>query len=106
MDILTNKNYREFSYFSRYTNFPYYYNTEDKKYIYGTTSHLNDSATYVLHKILPNETYDSLALDYYNNPTYFWVICDFNKIQNPYEKPKVGTWLRIPTLADVTFTEV
>lgn len=106
MDILTDKNYKDYSYFSRYTSFPYYYNIEDKKYVYGTTSHLNDAATYVLHKVLVNETYDSLALDYYNNPTYFWVICDFNKVQNPFEKPKVGTWLRIPTLADVTFDEV
>lgn len=106
MDKLVNKKYKDYNYFSRYTSFPYYYHTDDKKYIYGFTSHLKDTATYVLHKVKQNETYDSIALDYYNNPTFFWVICDFNKVQNPFEKPLVNVMLKIPTLSDISFEEV
>lgn len=106
MERLVNKAYKEYGYFSRYTSFPYYYNTEDKKYVYGTTSHINQNATYVLHKVKQNETYDSIALDYYNNPTFFWVICDFNKVQNPFTKPAPDTMIKVPTLADIGFKEV
>ena len=71
MDILQNKNYKSYDYFSRYSSFPYYYNSIDKKYIYGTTSQINTNISYILHKVKKNETLDSISLDYYNNPTYF-----------------------------------
>lgn len=70
-DKLTNKQYKDYDYLSRYTSFPFYYNEGDRKYIYGVTSQLNQSITYVLHEIKVNETLDTLALDYYNNPTFF-----------------------------------
>ena len=105
MDVLTNKQHKEYDYFSRYTSFPIYYHTEDKKYVYGTTSQIKDDVTYVLHKVKQNETYDSIALDYYNNPTFYWVICDFNKVQDPFTRPEVDSMIKIPTLADVSFEE-
>ena len=43
---LTNKKYKDYSYMSRYNNFPYYWDTIDKKYVYGTTSWLNDETIY------------------------------------------------------------
>ena len=70
-DKLTNKQYKDYDYLSRYTSFPFYYNEEDRKYIYGVTSQLNQNITYVLHEVKVNETLDTLALDYYNNPTFF-----------------------------------
>ena len=106
MDVLVNKQYREYDYLSRYTGFPLYYHKLDKKYVSGTTSQMQDSITYTLHKVKQGETYDSIALDYYNNPTFFWVICDFNKVQDPYEKPVVDSMIKIPTLADVSFEEI
>lgn len=70
-DKLTNKQYKDYDYLSRYTSFPFYYNEEDRKYVYGVTSQLNQNITYVLHEVKVNETLDTLALDYYNNPTFF-----------------------------------
>ena len=87
MEVLESKSYRSYDYISRYTAFPYYYNKEDNKYIYGTTSQLNTDVGYSIHIVRKNDTYDSIALDYYNTPTLYWVICDFNQIQNPFDKP-------------------
>lgn len=106
MDILQNKNYKNYDYFSRYSSFPYYYNSVDKKYIYGTTSQINVNVSYILHNVRKNETLDSIALDYYNNPTYFWVIADFNRIQDPYDKLQEGSSLKIPSLSSISFEEV
>lgn len=105
MDILKNKQFREYNYISRYAGFPFYYNTLDNKYVYGTTAQLKTNVPYVLHKVVQNETLDSIALDFYNNPTFFWVIADFNRIQDPYKKLKVGEELKIPTLSDISFEE-
>lgn len=105
MDILTDKQYKSYNYFSRYTGFPFYYNLNDNKYIYGTTAQLRQNNSYALHKVKKGESFDSIALDYYNNPTFFWVICDFNKIQDPYIKLEQGEILKIPVLSNVTFRE-
>ena len=107
MDALIDKQYKVYSYLSRYTSFPYWYNKEDRKYIYGTTTQLTqDNISYALHKVTWQDTLDTLALDYYNNPTFFWVIADFNHIQDPFSSLEVGTTLKIPTLSDIKFEEV
>ena len=106
MDILKDKAIKSYSYFSRYASFPYYYNTEDKKYVYGTTSQIKDTIPYTIHKVKINETFDTIALDYYNNPTFFWVICDFNKIQDPYTELVPGTTLKIPVLSDISYKDI
>jgi nucleoid-associated protein YgaU len=49
------------------------------------------------------DTLDTLALYYYNNPTYFWVIADFNRIQDPYADLVVDSVLRIPTFSNIAF---
>lgn len=103
MDILKNKSYKNYNRLSRYQQFPTYYNTLDNKYMYGTTSYLNTNTPYIRYKVKDNDTYDSIALDAYNNPTYFWVICDFNKIQNPLDIPKPDTILNIPVLSNISF---
>lgn len=106
MDVLIYKQYKDYDYFSRYVSFPFYYHTEDKKFIYGTTSQIKEDIKYVLHRVATNETIDSIALDYYNNPSFFWAICDFNKIQDPYIKLEVGQTLKIPVLSDISYKEV
>lgn len=103
MDVLKNKQYKTYTYLSRYSNFPYYYHTKDDKYVEGTTSWLIDTTTYTTHKIKKNETYDSIALDYYNNPTYFWIICEFNHISDPFEEPLEGTTIRIPSISNIQY---
>lgn len=71
MDILKDKQYKDYDYLSRYGVFPFYYNTVDNKYIYGVTSHLEENSAYVLHQIKDFDTLDSLAFKYYGRPDYY-----------------------------------
>ena len=104
MGQLINKNYKNYDRVSRYVTFPYYYNRVDNKYIYGLTCHLKkENISYVVHLVEDNDTLDSLALYYYNNPTYFWAIADFNNIQDPYLELVAGTKLKIPTFSNIEF---
>lgn len=103
MDILIDKNYRSFDYISRYTAFPYYFNTEDNKYIYGTTAQLDQNVGYSIHIVKKGETFDSIALDYYNSPTLFWVLCDFNQVQDPFNPLIPGQKIKVPVLSLVSF---
>jgi hypothetical protein len=106
MDLLKDKSYNQYGKLSRYNSFPYYYHKLDDKYVYGVTSQLNNKTPYVLHTVVKNDTYDSLALYYYNNPVYYWVICDFNRIRDPFEKPVVDTKLKIPVFSSIEFNNL
>lgn len=103
MSKIENKAYKDYNRISRYSVFPYYYNRLDDKYMYGLTSHLKTEVNYVNHHVKQEDTLDTLALYYYNNPTYFWVIADFNRIQDPYEKLEIGRVLKIPTFSNIEF---
>jgi len=103
MEILTNKKYIKYKGLSRYSSFPIYYNTLDDKWVGGTTQYLRDDTSYVSCIVQPGDTYDNLALHYYNNPTLYWVICSFNKIQDPFLDPEIGTILRIPVLSNIEY---
>lgn len=100
---LINKAYKRYNRLSRYSPFPYFYNTDDRKYVYGITSQLSKETAYVVHTIQHGDTLDVLALQYYNNPTYFWIIADFNSIQDPYIKLKEGDTIKIPSFANIEF---
>ena len=102
-DVLKDKSYKDYNYISRYIGVPYYYNKVDDKYIYGTAQQLNDTSAYVLHKVVLGDTLDSLALKYYNNPTLFWIIADFNRIQDPYKELLVGENVKIPSISSISF---
>lgn len=102
-EILTDKNYKNYDYISRYNNVPYYYNTLDEKYIYSTAYQMSADNTYLIHKVKRGDTFDSLSLTYYNSPLYFWVIMDFNQIQDPFYDLEVNTELKIPTLSNIAF---
>lgn len=105
MTVLKNKSYKEYtnSRISRYLTFPYYYNVIDNKYVYGTTSWLNTDIPFTYHIVKQNDTYDSISLYYYNNPTLYWVICDFNRITDPFRTPNVGEKLKIPNISNIDF---
>lgn len=104
MDVLKDKQTREYDYISRYASFSFYYNTQDDKYIYEITSQLNDNITFVEHKIKQWDTLDSLAFYYYGRPDLYWVIADFNRIQDPfinlYDNYKA---LKIPQLSNISY---
>jgi len=105
MDNLKNKAYRTYNYISRYASFPYYYNELDDKYVYGITSQLNDDGiAYVAHRIIQEDTLDSLSLKYYGRPDLYWVIADFNRIQDPLEE-LFGKYdsLKIPNISNIEF---
>lgn len=102
-DVLVDKQYRQYDKLSRYSTFPFYYNKVDGKYIYGTTSQLNSEVPFVNHLVKKGDTLDTLALYYYNNPTYFWIIADFNRIQDPYSDLKVDELIKIPSFSAIDF---
>ena len=103
MEVLTTKIYKDFNYISRYANFASYYHTLDDKYITARDRWISDTTAYTSYTAEVGDTYDLLALRYYNNPTYYWAICAFNRIQDPFEPLVPGTVLKIPTLSTITF---
>lgn len=105
MEILTDKGYRSYDYISRYQQFPYYFNSQDNKYVYGTTAQLDDTVGYSIHNVVRGDTFDSIALEYYNNPTLYWIICDFNRIQDPYKKLYEGEQIKVPVLSSIVFVK-
>lgn len=69
---------------SRYAEYSSYYNKRDKKYSILTTRHLDNTSTSgVSHTLDPYDTPYTLALKYYGRPDWYWVILDYNRIQNP-----------------------
>ena len=105
MNNLKNKSYKQYNYICRYSAFPYYYNIEDKKFIQGVTGYLDENNSYLIHKVKQGDTFDSLALQYYNSPLYYWVIMDFNHLQDPFQSLKINSELKIPTLNGITFKD-
>ena len=103
MDVLTDKKYKSYDRLSRYSSFPTYYNRLDNKYMYGTTAFLNTETEYLVHTVEAGESLDSIALIYYNNPTFFWVIADFNRILDCTEDLQVGQKLYIPDISRIEF---
>lgn len=104
MSILKDKQYLRYEKVSRYTPFPVYYNSADLKYTGGITNHLEtQDVPFVAHTVKQGDTLDTLSLHYYNNPTYFWVIADFNRISDAFMPLEVGTVLRIPTFSMIKF---
>ncbi len=104
MDILTNKTYKTYDSLSRYTSFPIYYNTVDKKYIYGLTEQLDPSTQYVEHSVSDTDTLEFISFKYYGRPDFYWVIASFNNVPDCFMKlsDKYKT-LKIPTISNIKF---
>ena len=60
------------------------YNTLDERYQCDISRYLDKSTPYAIHKVDIGDTLDTLALYYYGNPTYYWMIADFNDIFDPF----------------------
>ena len=104
MDTLKNKIYVNFDYLSRYSSVPYYYDTLSSKEIFGIGTNVKHSAEFVTHVVKSNDTLNSLALKYYNNPTFWWVIAYFNDIQDAFKPLKNKyTTLKIPNITNIEF---
>lgn len=104
MDTLTHKTYKTYSYLSRYARIPEYYDTLTQQQLLGLGTNLQLNAGGVTHTVKETDTLDSLALKYYNNPTYWWVIAYYNDIPDAFiklsEHYKV---LQIPNIANIQF---
>lgn len=106
MDVNDSKNYRSYDSLSRYSSVPYYYNRTDGKYVYGVGRQLDDTTSYILHTVEVSDTFDSLALKYYGRPDYFWIIADFNHVQNPFLKViDVMDNVKIPALSSIKYKD-
>ena len=105
MDVLRRKQYKQYSKLSKYQLSPIYYHTLDEKYIQGNPCNLSIDTPFIWHTIQHNDSWDGIALFYYGNPTYYWIVCDFNRIQNPFDKPVVGAKIMIPTFSDIVFNQ-
>lgn len=103
MEVLSQKKYKAYDYVSRYSAFPIYYNNEDEKWESAIPTYLKDNTPYQMYSTGVNESYDAIALKFYNNPTYYWVICSFNHVVDPFEVPAEGTSLKIPVLSNIEF---
>lgn len=108
MDILKEKQFKTDinDYLSRYANFPFYYNTEDNKYMYGLTANLSKDTSYITVEVKDTTTLDYLSNKYYGRPDYYWVIADFNSIQDPFIHLKdYFDTIKIPSIADISYGE-
>ena len=104
MEKLTNKKYNQYDYNSRYTGIPYYYDTEKSREVYGIGEQMSKDAPFVAHKVKSDDTLDALALTYYNNPTYWWIIAYFNNIIDPFIQLSTKyTVIKIPNISSIKF---
>ena len=107
MDDLKNKRYGQFDYTSRYTGIPYYYNKRDEKDMYGLSKNMIKNVSWVAHKVVQDDTLDKLALSYYNNPSYWWLIAFFNDIPDAFVKlSERYTTLKIPNMSSIVFEDL
>lgn len=106
MEKLTNTRVESFDYRSRYAGVNYYFDTVKQRDIYGIGRQIRFDTPYVSHKVKIGDTLDKLALTYYNNPSFWWVIAYFNKINDPFIEisPKYSI-LKIPTISSIVFED-
>lgn len=107
MDTLINKTYANFDYISRYADTPYYYDTLSNREVYGIGTNIKTASEFVTHTVKSNDTLNSLALKYYNNPTFWWIIAYFNNIQDPFKPLRIKyETLKIPSISNIEFGSV
>ena len=107
MDTLKNKRYGQFNYTCRYTGIPYYYSTDKKQDVYGIIKPMLKKSAWVAHKVTQEDSLDALALKYYNNPTFWWIIAFFNDIIDPFINLKEKfDIIKIPSISSIEFGDL
>ncbi len=104
MDTLNKIGGKNYGYLSRYSGASIYYDTLGEREIYGLIKDISKDIPHVTHWLSTTDTLDSLALKYYNNPTYWWIIAMYNDIPDALMPltPRYAT-LYIPSLAGLSF---
>jgi hypothetical protein len=73
----------------------------------GIGKNMLKNAPWAAHKVTSTDTLDKLALTYYNNPTYWWIIAYFNNIQDAFINLKdYFDTLKIPALNSISFGDL
>lgn len=104
MESLKDKQAKQYSYMSRYSNFNFAYNINDDKFIYEVTSQLSNGAQCITHVLKKTDTLDYLADKYYGRPDLFWVIADFNRISDPFiDITEYFKEIKIPSLTAISY---
>lgn len=107
MDTFKNKRYGSFNYTCRYTGIAYYYDSEAQKDVYGIVKPMQKGTSWIAHKLKQEDSLDSLALKYYNNPTFWWVIAFFNNINDPFIKLNEHfDIIKIPNISSIVFGDL
>ncbi len=107
MDSITNKNYISYDYISRYSAVPNYYHKLDDREFAGIGFNVLKNVPYAIHKVVDADTLDKIALKYYNNPTYWWIIAYFNDIQDAFIQLKDNyETLKVPQINSIVFGEL
>ena len=106
MDTLRKKGGKNYGYLSRYSGVTYYYDTLKNREVYGIGKDIKKDIPHVTHWVAQSDSLDYIALKYFNNPTYWWIIAMYNDIQDALEPiyPKYQT-LYIPNLAALSFVK-
>jgi len=106
MDTLNKTGGKNYGYLSRYSGVNIYYDTLRDREVYGIIKDLRKDIPHVTHWLKQNETLDTLALKYYNNPTYWWIIAMYNDIPDALAPlmPRYST-VQIPNLAGLSFSK-
>ena len=107
MDTLRNKQFETYNYTSRYTTVPFYYDTLENREVYGIGANMLKNVSFTSHNVRQTDTLHNLALKYYNNPTYWWVIAYFNDIQDAFRP----LWeymdiIQIPAISSIEFGDL
>lgn len=106
MEKLVNKRVNTFDYISRYSGVAFYLDTKKERDVMGIGQQIKFDTPYSLHTIKRDDTLDSLALTYYNNPTYWWAIAYFNKISDPFiELATNFKTIKIPSISSIIFED-
>lgn len=104
MDVLKKKQSKTYPSLSRYEPLNFYYHTLDDKYIYELSKSIRVTTEHIRHNVSPTDTLDNISFKYYGRPDYFWVIADFNDIQDPYiNLYDKYNYLLIPELNNIGF---
>jgi mRNA-degrading endonuclease HigB of HigAB toxin-antitoxin module len=55
----------------------------------------------ISHRVTGGETYRDIAYINYGEAKYYYLICDYNNVTNPWEDPTPGKILRLPSMRKI-----
>jgi len=84
----------------RYENFFNVYKDKNGFYFYNLLCNINlfpasNSNVEDNYVVKFNDTWASIAYNYYNTMDLWWLVCAYNKIQNPVIRPSFGTKIKL-----------